>query len=488
MPSQWMAVNRLPRIRPDYVGTVIPPNIAPLNFVVEEAGVAYRVRVHAVNGQVIDIASENSSVIVPIRQWKKLLEQNRGGRIGMDVYVKTPDGRWSRFNTIENTVAAEEIDSHLVYRLLGAVFVHWGRLGVYQRNLESFDESPILRNDSFGRGCVNCHAFAGGNRPENFSVHVRPPGNATFEGGMIGVYDGKAVRIQTRSEAAWELPAYTSWHPSAPVAAFSVNRIDQFMHGAGIEVREVFDQKSDLAVVNMRTGAISSASGISDPERLETFPAWSADGKHLYFCSAPVLWDDSSTPPYRTYDKVKYDLMRIRYDVETHTWGERELVLNAEKTGLSISEPRVSPDGRFVLFCMARYGAFPVLRPSSDLYLADLRKNDEYNCRPLTNANSSRAESWHSWSSNSRWIVFSSKRGNGLFARPYICYIDDEGKAHKPFLLPQKDPLHYDTCLKTYNVPELVRGPVTVREDELVRAIASEAVDATTGATRLVAR
>jgi hypothetical protein len=163
--------------------------------------------------------------------------------------------------------------------------------------------------------------------------------------------------------------------------------------------------------------------------------------------------------------------MRIRYDVLAGTWGQPERILAADKTGRSINEPRASPDGRFLLFCMAHHGAFPVLQADCDLYLMDLTKGGEFPYRPLTHANSTEADSWHCWSSNSRWVVFSSKRGTGLFARPQICYIDQEGNDHKPFVLPQQDPLFYDTFLKTYNMPELVRGPVTVAEESLAQAI-----------------
>jgi len=90
--------------------------------------------------------------------------------------------------------------------------------------------------------------------------------------------------------------------------------------------------------------------------------------------------------------------------------------------------------------------------------------------------NSDQSDSWHCWSSNSRWIVFSSKRDNGLLARPYFSYFDPEGREHKPFVLPQKDPTFYDTWLKTYNVPELVSGPVTIPQEELLRAINSKDV------------
>ena len=89
--------------------------------------------------------------------------------------------------------------------------------------------------------------------------------------------------------------------------------------------------------------------------------------------------------------------------------GQPETVLSAKETGLSILLPRVSPDGWFLLFCMCRYGCFPAFHPTSDLYLMDVAKG------PTRSAPINRefSESWHSWSSNSRWIAFSSKRGEG---------------------------------------------------------------------------
>jgi len=205
---------------------------------------------------------------------------------------------------------------------------------------------------------------------------------------------------------------------------------------------------------------------LADKDRLETYPAWSPDGKYLYYCSAPILWKDRDAVPPENYDKVKYDLRRIPYDVATNTWGESETVLSAAETGLSILLPRVSPDGRFLLFCMCRYGCFPVYQPSSDLYLMDLATR-QY--RKLA-INSEFSESWHSWSGNSRWIAFSSKRQDGLFTRTYLSYVDEAGTVHKPFILPQRDPAHYDALLETYSMPELVKGPVRVSRARLARA------------------
>ncbi len=75
--------------------------------------------------------------------------------------------------------------------------------------------------------------------------------------------------------------------------------------------------------------------------------------------------------------------------------------------------------------------------------------------------NSDDVDSYHSWSSNGKWIVFSSKRMDGLWARPFIAAFNSEtGQFGKPFVVPQKDPLYYDDFMKTYNIPELVTGPI----------------------------
>jgi hypothetical protein len=91
---------------------------------------------------------------------------------------------------------------------------------------------------------------------------------------------------------------------------------------------------------------------------------------------------------------------------------------------------------------------------------------------PLTlEANSPDVESYHSWSSNSRWIVFSSRRMDGLYTRPYIAYIDAHGKACKPFCFRRRYGISIWSFMKSYNIPEFVTGKVKKQS----RAIALKA-------------
>jgi hypothetical protein len=124
---------------------------------------------------------------------------------------------------------------------------------------------------------------------------------------------------------------------------------------------------------------------------------------------------------------------------------------------------------------MCGYGSFPAFKQDSDLYIMDLdtaRRTGQYKYHRL-DINSNQSESWHCWSSNSRWIAFSSKRDFGVFTRIYLSYVDEAGEVYKPILLPQKDPAFYDSCLQTYSIPELVVEPVRVTKEKLGRVIRS---------------
>jgi len=204
-------------------------------------------------------------------------------------------------------------------------------MGIYQRNLESYDESPILTTDAV-TACFNCHTFVN-NRPETFCFHIRPGKVKEIQAGMILVRGGHALRPNTQSKTTPKPPAYTSWHPSGLVAAFSMIHPKQCFRAVGSEIREVLDYDSDVAAMNFQTGAASTSPAIADPGRLETFPAWSADGKLLYFTSAERFWDGDHPLAMDAIDTIMYDLMCVPYDIEKDAWGEPERILSAAATG-----------------------------------------------------------------------------------------------------------------------------------------------------------
>lgn len=437
-----------PRLNPDYARIVIPPNIAPLNFRVEEPGTRYRVEWHSTRGEPVVVTSRSASIETPIKQWRSLVCTNAGEALLCEVSVRDAQGKWNRFQTITNHIAREGIDPCLTYRLLKPLYSVYVNVGIYQRDLTSFEQRPILENKRIQQDCLNCHTPL--NRsPDTFAFHTRTTGKVHP---MILVRSNEAVRVD-------KTMGYISWHPSGRLLAYSGNKLSLFYHTKG-ETRDVFDAKSDLGIYRVDSNSYVNPPAIAAPDRNETWPEWSPDGRHLYFCSAPPMSPDEVR-------QIKYDLLRVSYDLERDQWGTPEVLLSSQVSGLSAGQPKVSPNGRYLLFTLCRYGNFPIYKSSSDLYVMDLDTRQVR--RP--DINSDQTESWHCWSSNGHWVVFSSKRLDGLFARPFFSYVDDRGEFHKPFLLPQEDPAFYDSFLKTFNLPQLVCGPITIPESELARAV-----------------
>ncbi len=448
--KDYSEINRPPVIYPDYTDTVFPPNIAPLNFTIKENGKRFFIKIYSNTGDPIEVVSANSKVQISPKSWKKLIAANRGQKVYVDIFCKGENDKWMKFDTITNTVANENIDEYAVYRLLNPAYHVWSDVGIYQRNLTNFKESVILHNDLLDKACVNCHSFHN-NNPDEMMMHLRGgPGTA-----LLLVQNGYQANINTTTDFNSSPGAYRDWHPGGDIIAFSVNKVHQFFHAKG-ENRDVYDQASDIILYNIKSNMVTTGPQISLPDQMETYPMWSTDGKYLYFCRAPQpVTEKGGHFPYQT---VFYELMCVSYNVETGSLGEVECILPKSKTGGSVTHPRMSPDGKYILFCKCDYGNFSIYRPESDLYLLDLSTGE---FRKLS-INSDRSDSYHSWSSNGRWFIFSSKRQDGILAKLYISYFDTTGKAYKPVLLPQKDPAFYDTFIQTFNVPELVTGPVKI--------------------------
>jgi hypothetical protein len=463
---------------PDYCGIVIPPNIAPLNFHINENGKKYHIEIYSDNGGKMVIRQRSPGIEIPVDRWHRLLGSNKGNRLYTDIYVK--NDRWMKYATIIDSIAEEEIESHLVYRIINTQYKVSRNMKLFQRDLESFTESLIFDNSATKFGCFNCHTFSR-NDPQKMSLHFRQenPGTMILNG-------EKLTKLNTKTAFTMSAFGYPAWNPNGELIAYSVNKFNEYFLNDKDNFYEVTDQGSDIVVYNIRTNMVTTSPKISTKSR-ENFPTWSPDGKWLYFLSAPETSGDFQSRFY-----TKYSLLKISYDHIANTWGDADTVLSSHETGKSITFPRISPDGRYLLFCMIDHGYFSINHQASDLYLMDLTTR-QY--RKL-DINSGMNESYHCWSQNGRWFVFSSKRQNKEFSRPYISYFDKEGKAHKPFVLPQKDPLFYNAFLYNYNIPELVKGKISLnprkisnllqKEPEDVQFDPTVDIDALSGATKIV--
>lgn len=458
--ENFKEVPRLSSIFPDYTGIMVPPNIAPLNFRINEPGSDFEARIYTNPEKPVIVRSTNPNIQIDISKWHKLLEQGMGSKFYIDIFVKSKDGGWQKFQTIENEISSEKIDSHLAYRLINTGYMLWNNLGIYQRNLENFDEKPILENKSIEFGCINCHSFAN-NNPQNMMIHIR-----AIHGGTIISNNGKLTKVNTKTPYTLNGGAYPNWHPNGKHIAYSVNNIGQLFCSGEVRI-EVVDEYSDLIVYDVEKNTVTTSPKVSTSSR-ENLPIWSPDGKFIYFISAaPVAEVDERV-------QAKYDLLRIGFDVNTNTWGQVDTVLSSAALGKSISFPKISPNGKFLMYCTSDKGYFTIHHPQTDLNLLNLQTGEFQKM----DINSSETDSYHCFSNAGHWFVFSSKRIDGLFTRPFFSYLDENGKATKPFVLPQENPEFYNTYIKNYNIPELITGEVPFSQLEIRDKVLEEAVTA----------
>lgn len=446
-PVQEVAV-----LFPDYADATIPANIAPLNFSLTNPHTeAYALL--QVGQERLQLKERGGQFTIPPADWQRLVGNGPGQWLSIQLFARADE--WVAFPTCSLRIAPEPIDPFIAYRLIEPGYELWNQMGIYQRQLGSYAQTAIMENVFTDQNCMNCHSFCMQD-PDRFLFHMRDKHSGTYL-----VQADRIEKLNTKTDQTLSALVYPSWHPSGRYVAFSVNQTQQSFHANDKNRVEVFDSASDVVVYDVERHEVLSAPELSQTDAFETFPTFSPDGQTLYFCSAEA----KELPA--DFKQVKYSLCSVDFDPQRRTFGSQvDTLYSAADEGLSASFPRVSPDGRWLLYTLSGYGNFSIWHKDADLHLIDLRDKSS---RPLTAANSDDVESYHSWSSNSRWIVFSSRRLDGLYTRPYFAYVNAEGQVGKPFLLPQKETDYYLRLMKSYNIPEFITGQVKNRIRSLSR-------------------
>jgi hypothetical protein len=456
LPSEFKQVEGFPHLYPDFMDATIPVNIAPLTFEIDDPSDEIAVRYSCGDEEIICRGTKSQP---DVADWKRLTAAANGKDIQVETYA-CKDGQWTRFKPFNIHVSPDSIDPYISYRLIHPSYNLYEELTISQRCLENYDESVIYDNmlctDGPNGQCINCHNYQQYN-PDRMQFHARHN-----MGGTVVAYDGKIRKINMRNDSILSAGVYPTWHPWLPLIVYSTNMTRQIFHLTNPNKIEVYDTESDLIAFNVEKNEVTNIE--NDPNEFECYPFWAPDGKTLYYCSAHFEYPDSTTSQRLEVVKqaynIKYNLYRKSFNPTTMEFGPRELVFDAASLGKSATLPRISPNGRFLLFTMARYGVFHIWHNDADLWMIDLKAKK---ARPAAELNSRDTESYHSWSSNGRWVVFSSRRNDGNYTRPFIAHIDKNGKGTRPFELPCADPDYHRQFMKSYNIPEFMRGPVTIK-------------------------
>jgi hypothetical protein len=346
-------------------------------------------------------------------------------------------------------------DDYVIYRLVGVPFSIQRAPNTFTRDIRSFSVRPFL----LGREqyCFNCHTF---------SSKTGTEGKVSYQCRYLGL-DPQPLRTyfaiyDLERQQGWrvELPfqvqmtTFVSWSPDGTKLALSANQYIVAAQPVTLETQLAGENTSDLAIYDLSRREAWLLPGADRPDRLEIYPRWTPDGEAIVFCSSSI----GRHPAF-----VPFDLAIIPFN--DGKGGAARLVPGASANGRSNYYPRFSPDGRWLSFCQCDGG--DLIRPSSDIFLMPATLEDEPHM--LESNVPFAADSWHSWSSNSRWLVFASKRDDGIYARLYFTEIDEEGHASAAVRLPLRE----DT-LTSFNIPEFVAAQPSVSERQLFEAIRVE--------------
>jgi tetratricopeptide (TPR) repeat protein len=219
-----------------------------------------------------------------------------------------------------------------------------------------------------------------------------------------------------------------------------------------------------LAWYSRDTGRREPLPGADDPRYVQTDGVWSPDGSYLVFARAEAKEPyppDGKMAAYANDPielQIQYDLYRVPFN--GGQGGQPEAIAGASGNGMSNTFPKVSPDGRWIVFVKCRNGQ--LMRPDSQLYIVPARGGQARRMR----CNTARMNSWHSFSPNGRWLVFSSK-SRSPYTQMYLTHLDEEGNDSPAILIENSTAAN-----RAVNLPEFVNIP-----PDGIMAISTPAVD-----------
>lgn len=352
-------------------------------------------------------------------------------------------------------VSRDPVDNYIVYRLVPPPFSSFKTPDLFIRDIR--EDEPRVFLSARRRYCVNCHTFSSKRGDSGkLALQVRSlaaPGQKLPV--YLGVYDidrRKGYRIKLPFEI--QMTTFMSWSPDGSKLAFSANQKIAALKPILYETQLAGMSTSDVAILDLTRDETYLLPGASDPNFLEIYPRWTPDGNSIVFSRSPTGFHPANIP---------FELYTISFaDGEG---GVARVVEGPSGNGRSNYFPRFSPDGKWLSFCQSDGG--DLIRSSSDIFLKP--GNLKGPAHGLECNAPYAADSWHSWSSNSRWLVWASKREGGVYAYLYLTHIDEDGHASPAVPLPIKE--RPDA---SFNLPEFVSHDPRIRETDLFEAIRVE--------------
>lgn len=319
-------------------------------------------------------------------------------------------GTTSKSQPVRLFVSDLPLTDRIVFRVVPPYFTPGDLVAIKFLFLHQRQPDVLLRID---RACVGCHAYA--------------PDTAIFNSIKDKIRKGITMR---RGDHEFRLNyrvfgefSFVSITPDSKHAALVKKSTGKFAGRKDIiEPFELIYTSGDIYIYNFETNAIAPLPGASDPRFVEDMPAFSPDGKHVLFSRYQTVEKEKKV---RTVKSM--DLYQVPFN--DGKGGEPVPLPNASTNGMYQYFARYAPNGKWISFCRADAHKGVFARKDSDIYLLSL---GDHAVTKLALNKEGAMDSWHDWSADSHWLIFSSKRDKNQLTALYMSYIDDNGKDHPP--------------------------------------------------------
>jgi hypothetical protein len=435
-----------------YHGAVFPPEIAAPRISWKDS------KTESQNWLLTIRFSETSNILYALtdkeswepdrRAWERIKKHSKSSRAELTVLglAKGDTLKIVSKGTVGFSTSTDPVSASIFYRHVPLPFStkNFKKMKWCLADIASYQKPKVVM-DKIGV-CASCHIFSSDGK--YFSMEM----NYGYDGGAQFIKPVEKEIVLTGEDFfSWNsfprsgiIPKtrglFGKMSPSGRYVAASVNEISLALITRDADFSQVFfPTYGILAYYSVEKQEIKPLPGADDYNYVQANPNWRHDEKYIVFARAKTkneVHDDIRDVSSKYKNEDIYTLNKkynIQFDLYTITFnggkgGTPKPLKGASRNGMSNYFARYSPDGRWIVFTRSKSGI--MLQPDSELYIIP---SEGGTARRMT-CNRKLFNSWHSWSPNSRWLLFSSKV-NSPYTEVFLTHIDENGNDSPPVLL-----------------------------------------------------